>query len=56
MVEINKNEVYTVDETAYFFKCSKKTIYKLIKNGDLKGLKLGSTKITGKSILEYINE
>lgn len=50
-MEINQNELYTVKETATFLKCGLNTVYKFIRDGKLKGLKIGRLKITGSSIL-----
>lgn len=48
--------LYTVKETAEFFKCSPGTIYKLKNEGKLVSLKFGHLKITRESILNLIGD
>ena len=46
--------VYTVSETAQILKVNKNTVYDLIHSGILRCIKLGSNKITAKSLNEFL--
>ena len=49
----NVNEIYTVKEAATNLKCSKKTIYRLCKEGRVNSFKLGNIiKIYKESLVE----
>ena len=52
-----KNMIFTVAETADHLKVSRPTVYKLIKEGELKVFKIrNNTRITGEEIERYISE
>ncbi len=47
--------LYTVSEVANILKTNSNYVYNLIKNGDLKALKLGSLKIRKKTLEEFLD-
>lgn len=46
--------IYTVKEAAEACRTNKETIYKAIRSGELRALKIGHTKISEESLMEYI--
>lgn len=53
----NKTDlIYTVLEVAKILKVNKNTVYDLIDNNILKCMKLGSKKITAKSLNEFLEK
>ena len=58
MTMLNKyNDILTVDELCEVLNIGKNTAYKLLKNGDIKSIKIGRIyRIPKKSIKEYINQ
>lgn len=48
--------IYTVAETAAVLKTSKPTIYKLIDEGKLTAIKIGSLKIPKEELERFVNE
>ena len=46
--------VYTVSETAQILKVNKNTVYDLIHSGVLRCIKLGNSKVTAKSLNEFL--
>lgn len=48
--------LYTVSEVATLIKSNTTYVYKLIKSGLLPALKLGSCKVTRKSLLKFLEE
>lgn len=49
-------EIFTVKQVAKILKTSPNSVYKLIKNGFLKSIIIGSTKVTYKSLMEFIEK
>lgn len=49
-----ENYLYTVEEIASILKTNKNTVYDLIRNGHLIGLKLGRIKITKFELLRFL--
>lgn len=47
--------LFTVSEVAKRLKINKSTVYELIKKGHLKGLKLGSMKVTASELESFLN-
>lgn len=47
--------VYTVPEVAKMLRVNKNMIYKLIKSGHLKAIKLGTLKITSRAVEEFLS-
>ena len=45
-----QDEVYTVKEASTILKCSPNKVYDMIKKNQLKGLKIGNTKIPKKDL------
>lgn len=55
--DINALRFYTPQEIAYILGCSDITIYKLLKKGDIIGLKVGSMwRVRGQHLLDFINQ
>lgn len=51
------DELFTVAEACRFFKCSVPTVYAMLNDGRLEGLKLGrATRITGNSLRRCLDE
>lgn len=48
--------LYTVAETAELLKVNKNSVYELLKNNVIKGLKLGSLKITRKELMRFLED
>lgn len=48
--------LYTVSETAELLKINRNSVYELLKNNVIKGLKLGSLKITRNELLKFLEE
>ncbi len=53
-VHNDENELLTIDGLCDKLFISPTTAYKLLKNGEIKGFKLGTWKIPVKSVNEYI--
>lgn len=47
--------LYTVKEVSQMLKCNPNTVYDLINNKNLPALKLGSLKVRGSDLEEFIN-
>ncbi|WP_252247815.1 helix-turn-helix domain-containing protein [Clostridium sp. ZS6] len=48
--------LYTVSETAELLKINRNSVYDLLKHNVIKGLKLGSLKITRNELLNFLEE
>lgn len=48
--------IYTVTETAELLKVNRNYVYSLLKSGVIKGLKLGSLKITREELMRFLSE
>lgn len=48
--------LYTVSETAELLKINRNSVYELLKNNVIKGLKLGSLKVTRNELLKFLEE
>lgn len=48
--------LYTVSETAELLKINRNSVYDLLKNNVIKGLKLGSLKITRTELMKFLEE
>ncbi|NFG27353.1 helix-turn-helix domain-containing protein [Clostridium botulinum] len=48
--------LYTVSETAELLKINRNSVYDLLKHNVIKGLKLGSLKITRNELLKFLEE
>lgn len=47
--------LYTVSEVSKMLKVNRNYVYKLIKNGELEAVKIGSIKVRKDALNEYIN-
>lgn len=47
--------LYTVSEVSKMLKVNRNYVYKLIKNGELEAVKIGSIKVRNDALNEYIN-
>ena len=58
MKNMTNDEIYTFDEVLQILKTSKQQLRKLLKNGEIKGFKLGTYKwrIPKKALDTYIQE
>lgn len=58
MKNMTNDEIYTFDEVLQILKTSKQQLRKLLKNGEIKGFKLGTYKlrIPKKALDNYIQE
>ena len=58
MKNMTNDEIYTFDEVLQILKTSKQQLRKLLKNGEIKGFKLGTYKwrIPKKALDNYIKE
>lgn len=58
MKNMTNDEIYTFDEVLQILKTSKQQLRKLLKNGEIKGFKLGTYKwrIPKKELDNYIQE
>ena len=58
MKNMTNDEIYTFDEVLQILKTSKQQLRKLLKNGEIKGFKLGTYKwrIPKKALDKYIQE
>lgn len=58
MKNMTNDEIYTFDEVLQILKTSKQQLRKLLKNGEIKGFKLGTYKwrIPQKALDNYIQE
>lgn len=55
--EINSLQFYTPQEIAYILGCSDHTIYKLLRQGTIIGLKVGRVwRVKGQHLLDFINQ
>jgi len=48
--------LYTVSEVSQLLKINKNSVYNLLRSGVLKGLKLGSIKVTKNELLRFLEE
>ena len=48
--------LYTVTEVAKLLKVNKNFVYKIIKNGELEAVKVGSIKVREEALNRYVNE
>lgn len=48
--------IYTVTETAELLKVNRNYVYNLLKSGVIKGLKLGSLKITREELMRFLSD
>lgn len=46
--------LYTVSETAKLLKINRNSVYDLLRNNIIRGIKIGSLKITRKELLEFL--
>ena len=46
----------TVSEVAKLLKVNKNFVYKIIKNGELEAVKVGSIKVKKEALAKYVNE
>jgi excisionase family DNA binding protein len=57
IILVNKKDVLTVWETAYYLNVSTKTVYGLINRKELEAIRIGSRyKITAESIRRYLSK
>lgn len=49
-------ELYTVSEVSHLLKINKNAVYELLKKGLLRGLKLGSMKVSKTELIRFIEE
>ena len=47
--------LYTVSEVSKMLKVNRNYVYKLIKNGELEAVKIGSIKIRREALNQYVN-
>ena len=47
--------LYTVSEVSKMLKVNRNYVYKLIKNGELEAVKIGSIKIKREALNQYVN-
>ena len=48
--------LYTVTEVAKLLKVNKNFVYKIINNGELEAVKIGSIKVREEALNRYVNE
>lgn len=48
--------LYTVSEVSKMLKVNRNYVYKLIKNGELEAVKIGSIKIRHDALTKYVND
>ena len=48
--------LYTVSEVAKLLKVNKNFVYKIINNGELEAVKIGSIKVKREALDRYVNE
>jgi excisionase family DNA binding protein len=51
MNQIEIDEIYKLQEVAKWMRCSRATIYRLLKNGELSSIKFGGSRLIAKSQL-----
>jgi excisionase family DNA binding protein len=57
MNQIEIDEIYKLEEVAKWMRCSRATIYRLLRNGELSSLKFGGSRMIAKSqLLEFIEK
>ena len=55
-VRYMEDVIYTVTETAELLKVNRNYVYSLLKSGVIKGLKLGSLKITRTELMRFLED
>lgn len=48
--------LYTVSEVSKMLKVNRNYVYKLIKNGELEAVKIGSIKVKKEALTKYVND
>ena len=48
--------LYTVTEVAKMLKVNRNFVYKIINNGELEAVKIGSIKVRKEALTKYVNE
>jgi excisionase family DNA binding protein len=57
MNQIEIDQIYKIEEVAKWMRCSRATIYRLLRNGELSSLKFGGSRVIAKSqLLEFIEK
>jgi excisionase family DNA binding protein len=57
MNQIEIDDIYKLEEVAKWMRCSRATIYRLLRNGELSSLKFGGSRVIAKSqLLEFIEK
>lgn len=57
MTKLDRVKVYTADEVAYTLRVSTETVYRLIKNGEIRALKVGRNyRIPEDALVEYFRK
>jgi excisionase family DNA binding protein len=57
MTQIEIDQIYKIEEVAKWMRCSRATIYRLLRNGELNSLKFGGSRVIAKSqLLEFIEK
>jgi len=57
MNQIEIDEIYKLEEVAKWMRCSRATIYRLLRNGELSSIKIGGSRLIAKSqLLDFIEK
>jgi excisionase family DNA binding protein len=57
MNQIEIDEIYKLQEVAKWMRCSRATIYRLLKNGELSSIKFGGSRLIAKSqLIDFIEK